>query len=62
MELKKFFSDINAEDSLTQSQNDTDDPIALRFKATSNQRPPTKSATIEAFITGIKSELLKFEH
>ena len=60
LELKRFFSEINTDESIY-SQADIEDPITEKFKSKSKWKPPTMSATIDALITGIKSELLNFK-
>ena len=60
MELRRFFSEINSDEP--DSQSDDPDPVLNRFKPKSSWRPPTRSASIDAFITGIKSDLLNLTH
>ena len=59
MELKKFFSE-NPSDSDDPNELDND-PILKRFKHPSKWKPPIKTNTIESFITGIRSDLLRFK-
>ena len=59
LELKKFFKD-NPSDQNDQDSLDND-PILKQFKFPSKWKPPIKTSTIESFITGIRSDLLRFK-
>ena len=62
LELKKFFHDNN-ENTFEESVSDPPelDPNLQKFTFPSKWKPPIKTSTIESFITGLKSDLLKFK-